>query len=68
MGIDEANCIYLAKDFILCRGIKLYGSKFRVIIIGFKHDTNHLNFGMINDVVIGGKKLNSVLAPFLTKS
>lgn len=45
------------KDFISRRGMKLNESKSKVMIIGSKHNTNRLNFDTINDVVIGGEKL-----------
>jgi len=58
-GIEKVNSD-LAKlnDFILRRGMKLNGSKSKVMIIGSKHHTSRLNFDMINDVVVGGEKLD----------
>lgn len=57
-GIDKVNSD-LAKlnDFIKRRGMKLNGSKSKVMIIGTKHQTSRLNFDMINDVKIGDEKL-----------
>jgi hypothetical protein len=57
-GINKVNSD-LAKlnDFIKRRGMKLNGSKSKVMIIGSKYHTGRLNFDMINDVKIGDKKL-----------
>lgn len=57
-GVELVNSD-LAKlnDFINRRGMKLNQSKSKVMIIGSKHQTSRLNFDMINDVTIGGEKL-----------
>jgi len=57
-GIVKVNSD-LAKlnDFIKRRGMKLNGSKSKVMIIGSKYHTGRLNFDMINDVKIGDEKL-----------
>jgi hypothetical protein len=46
------------KDFISRRGMKLNEKKSNVMIIGSKHQTSRLNFDTINDVTIGGVKLD----------
>jgi hypothetical protein len=57
-GIDKVNSdLEKLNDFISRRGMKLNGSKSKVMIIGSKHHTSRLNFDMINDVIIGGEKL-----------
>lgn len=44
-------------DFISRRGMNLNKKKSQVMMIGSKHQTSRLNFDMINDVTIGGEKL-----------
>lgn len=55
------NCIgefwQCKKDFITRRGMKLNESKSKAMIIGSTHHTSRLNFDIINDVTIGGEKL-----------
>ena len=57
-AIDKVNSdLSKLNDFITSRGMKFNGLKSKVMIIGSKHHTSRLNFDVINDVVIGGVKL-----------
>ena len=57
-GIDKVNLdLVKLNDFIKRRGMKLNGSKSKIMIIGSKYHAGRLNFDMINDVKIGDEKL-----------